>query len=331
MNIFAAYFFRLRMKLKAFVILIAAALLSACNPAVKTPVDQPDLASFEGTFVSDGYGQRSEGYDWVAVSIRTLSDTSAHVAVRSRVDLKRATCTFDSDAFWTGEEKLVIPFEDKKFILSLSADTLKIRGTDEKSFNLLYYFCSGGATLEGNYVRLDGPVEEKQLNSDGFHKELSLQGITFTVSEMNRGFQSRLIIETSGLENSNESFTHTIHGWVSGAEVEDLNSDGWPELVVYVNSSEGAIRTRVLAYSVNNGKSMSQVHLPDIAFIKEANEGFIGYDEFAVVETSLVQRFPVFRRTGTGYEPTGKTRQVQYQLREGEALRQFVPEKITEY
>ena len=305
--------------------------LGSCHKAQEIPVEQLNLESYEGTYVSDGYEQRSVGYDWVAVSIQILDDTTAHVAVRSRVDLKKATCTFDSDALWAEEGKLVIPFEDKQFILTLAADTLQIRGADEKSSNLLYYFCSGGATLEGSYIRLEGPVEEQQLNSDGFRKELSLQGITFTVCEINRGFQSRLVIETSGLEINNEPFSHTIYGWISGAEVEDLNSDGWPELLVYLNSSEGAVRTRVFAYSVNNGKSMSQVHLPDITFNKEAGEGFIGYDEFAVIETWLVQRFPVFKWTGSGYEPTGRTRQIQYQLREGEALRQFVPLKITEY
>lgn len=319
------------MKLNILIATIVAALFSACHQAGETFVEQANLTSYEGTFVSDGYGQRSEGYDWVAVSVQILSDTSAHVAVRSRVDLKNATCTFDSDAFWYGDGKLVIPFEDKQFIFSLSADTLKIRGADEKSANMLYYFCSGGASLEGDYVRLNSSVEEEQLNSDGFQKELALQGITFKVTEINRGFNSRLIIETSGLENDNTTFTHSIYGWVSGAEVEDLNSDGWPELLVYVRSSEGAVRTRLFAYSVNNGKSMSHVHLPDITFDTEAGEGFIGYDEFAVVETSLVQRFPIFRRTGSGFEPTGNTRQIQYQLREGEALRQFVRVKVTEY
>ena len=319
------------MKLKILVVTIVASLFFACNQPGESSEEQINLATYEGVYVSEGYDQRSEGYDWVTVSIQILSDSSAHVAVRSRADRKKATCTFDSDALWTGKGKLVIPFEDKQFIFSLLADTLKISGADEKSVNMLYYFCSGGASLEGNYVRQSSPLEEDQLNMDGFHQELSMQGITYTVSEINRGFISQLIVETSGLENDNTPFTHSIYGWVSGAEIEDLNSDGWPELLVYVRSSDGAVRTKVFAYSVNNGKSISQVHLPDIAFDKEASEGFIGYDEFAVVETSLVQRFPLFRWTGSDYVPGGKIRQIQYQLREGEALRQFVRVKISEY
>ena len=319
------------MKLKGLLFIISAGVLGACHQPEEAPGNQTKLESYEGTYVSDGYGLRSEGYDWVAVSIQTLSDTTAHVAVRSRVDLKKATCTFDSDAMWTEQGNLVIPFEEKQIILSLSTDTLKIRGADEKGSNLLYYFCSGGATLEGDYVRLNDPIAEEQLDSDGYYKELSLQGITFTVREMNRGFNSQLLIETSGLENDNTPYTHAIYGWVSGAETEDLNSDGSPELMVYIKSSEGGVRTRVIGYSVNNRKSMSQIHLPDIAENKEAAEGFIGYDEFTVIETWLVQRFPLFAWTGSEYEPTGKTRQVQYKLREGEASRQFIPVNITEY
>jgi hypothetical protein len=305
--------------------------LTSCRQPVQTSHELPGIPDYEGTYVSDGYQLRSEGYDWVAVSVYPLSDTSAHVAVRSRVDLKKATCTFDSDARLIESGELAIPFEDKLFLFSLTGDTLQIAGADEKSRNLLYYFCSGGASLEGRYVRSTDPVEEEQLDSDGFLKKLTLQGISFEVKEINRGFHSMLIIEPSGLETDNSPFTQPIYGWVSGAEVEDLNSDGFPELMVYVKSTQGAVRTEVIAYSVNNGKSMSQVALPDITRNKKATDGFIGYDEFTVVETTLVQRFPLFNRTGSTYEPTGKTRQIQYKLKEGEASRQFILDRITDY
>ncbi len=305
--------------------------LSACQQRGDDPQDLPELADFSGIYVSDGYTQRAEGYDWVAVSVEALSDSTAHVAVRSRLDRKRATCTFDSDARWTGAGSLSISIEDKNFLLTLSGDSLNIRGADEKSSNLLYYFCSGGASLEGTYVRLNEPVDEAQLSAEGFTRELSLQGITFRIREANRGFETMVTIEPSGLENDNNPVSHRIYGWVSGAETEDLNSDGSPELMVYVRSTDGAVHTRVIGYSVNNGKSMSQVAVPDIRNNAEASRGYLGYDEFAVVETFLVQRFPVFNHSGAGYEPSGTTRQVQYRLQEGEAARQFVIDRIVEY
>lgn len=306
-------------------------LLVACQS--QRPSGQVPLAisDYTGTYVSEGYPLRDQGYDWVGVSIDPLSDSTAHIAVRSRIDQKRATCTFDSDASLTDHGTLVVPFEDTRFFLSLSGDSLKIWGENEKSSNLLYYFCSGGATLEGTYVRLEGPIDETQLSGQGFEKELSLQGITFKVEELYSRFETLLSIKPEGLESDNRPVTHRIYGWVSGAEMEDLNSDGSPELLVYIHSSEGANRTQVIGYSVNDGKSMSQVSVPDIRDNPEASQGYLGYDEYAVIETSLVQRFPLFKLTDAGYEPAGVTRQVQYRLREGEASRQFVIDRMTTY
>ncbi len=306
-------------------------LLISCQYREANRPQQSSVADFSGIYVSEGFAQQEEGYDWVGVNIAFLSDTSAHVAVRSRIDQKRATCTFDSDAKLTGSGQLAIDFEDKHILLALTGDSLKIWGEDEKSSNLLHYFCSGGATLEGTYVRIEGPIDETQLSGQGFEKELSLQGVTFNVEELYSGFETLLSIEPEGLESDNRPVTHRIYGWVSGAEVEDLNSDGSPELLVYIHSSEGANRTQVIGYSVNDGKSMSQVSVPDIRDNPEAGQGYLGYDEYAVVETSLVQRFPLFKLTDAGYEPTGVTRQIQYRLREGEASRQFVIDRMTTY
>jgi len=308
-----------------------ALILAGCQPQGSASLEANTLTDFTGIYVSDGYERRAEGYDWVGVSINSLSDTTAHVAVRSRIDQKKATCTFDSDARLTDNGTLVITMEDKLFTLSLSGDSLSILGRDGKSENLLYYFCSGGATLQGNYIRLGEPVDTTQLSGEGFQKELSLQGITFRLQEVYHGFETWLIIEPSGLENDNRPVTHRIYGWVSGAETEDLNSDGSPELMVYIRSSGEGIRTRVIGYSVDSGKSMSQVSMPDILEDPEASKGYLGYDEYTIVETTLVQRFPLFHLTDSGYATTGLTRQVQYRLKEGEADRKFIVDRITEY
>ncbi|MGW8317239.1 MAG: hypothetical protein ACWGNV_16700 [Bacteroidales bacterium] len=306
-------------------------LLVACQSQEPSGQVSNAVSDYAGIYVSDGYPLRDQGYDWVGISIDPLSDSTAHVSVRSRIDQKKATCTFDSDASLTDSGRLVIPFEDKQFFLSLSGDSLKISVEDEKSNNLLFYFCSGGASLEGTYSRLHESIEEDQLSGEGFKKDLSLQAITFHVQELHKGFETQLVIEPSGLQVDNQQVTHRIYGWVSGAETEDLNSDGSPELMVYVRSSDGGVRTRVIGYSVNDGKSMSQVAIPDFHDTPEASAGYLGYDEFSIVENSLVQRFPVFEKTDLGYEPTGAIRQIQYRLHEGEATRQFVIENMTTY
>jgi hypothetical protein len=318
--------------MKTFVALpVLFCILVSCNQPSQVTEKNITAGSFEGIYVSEGYALRGEGYDWVAISLCALTDSSVQVAVRSRADLKNTTCTFDSEALVTEQGLLSIPFEDKEITLTLQGDTLKIGGRDEKSSNLLYYFCSGGGTLKGTYTRVTGPFDETQLFETGFEKTLSLQGITFNVTAVNTGFRTELTIESEGLEVDNTPAVHSIQGWISGAETEDLNSDGSPELLIYIRSTEGGNLCRVIGYSVNAGKSMSQVSLPELMENPEASQGYIGYDEFAIVETSLVRRFPIFEWDGSTYEPTGKTRQIQYRLEEGEALRHFRIESITEF
>ena len=60
---------------------------------------------------------------------------------------------------------------------------------------------------------------------------------------------------------------------------------------------------------------------------KTINEGYIGNDEFSVVETSLSRRFPMYKDG----KPTKKTRQIEYKLIDGEASRLFKVVKSFEF
>jgi len=59
--------------------------------------------------------------------------------------------------------------------------------------------------------------------------------------------------------------------------------------------------------------------------------GYMGHDEFAIVETSLVRRFPIYKTGDSNSNPTGGTRQIQYKLKDGEGSRVFEIHKITVY
>ena len=125
------------------------------------------MNDYEGDCVTTDYARRGEGYDWSVVSIRATSDTSADVRVRSRADRKKPTCTFQSPARLSSTgDTLVVTYGDQQIYLTAEADTLSISAQDE---TLLHYFCSGGATLAGDYVKLHEPLDETQLkpNFDG--------------------------------------------------------------------------------------------------------------------------------------------------------------------
>lgn len=164
-----------------------------------------------------------------------------------------------------------------------------------------------------------------------FDATLRLAGIRFRVTATNEGSINRLSIVPSGLENDNRPIEREIDGAVTAAEVADLNADGSPEIYVYVTSAGSGSYGSLVAYSANRRKSLSEIHLPPVAENQAAAKGYMGHDEFAVVESTFVQRFPVYRDGDTNNRPTGGTRQLQYKLEAGEAGWRLRLDRVVEY
>lgn len=154
---------------------------------------------------------------------------------------------------------------------------------------------------------------------DAYDEMLELQGVSFQVQCENAGSLNTLTLTPSGLEIDNSPVTLEVDGAVTGAEIADLNADGSPEIYVYVSSAGSGAYGSVAAWSANKRKSLSEIYLPELAEDPEYSEGYMGHDEFAVVEQYLVRRFPVYREGDSNAAPGGGTRQVQYILEAGEA------------
>ena len=130
---------------------------------------------------------------------------------------------------------------------------------------------------------------------------------------------NRLTITPSGLTVDNRPQELDIDGSVVAAQLADLDSDGWPEVYVYVASAGSGSYGSLVAFAVNNGKSMSPIYLPPIQDEGQAAVGYMGHDEFAVVENRLVRRFPIYHPQDRNAHPSGGTRHLQYRLVPGEA------------
>jgi hypothetical protein len=167
--------------------------------------------------------------------------------------------------------------------------------------------------------------------SAGFDQTLSLQDITFHVISANAGSINRLRIEPKGLKGDNAVIEQEVEGTVTMAEVADLNVDGSPEIYVYATSAGSGSHGSLVAYAANKGRSLSAIYLPPLADDPKAVKGYLGHDEFRVVENTLVRRFPVYRDGDTNAQPTGGTRQVQYKLKAGEAGWVLRPERTVDY
>ncbi len=160
---------------------------------------------------------------------------------------------------------------------------------------------------------------DKIIFTGVFDRTLELLGVTFQVTSANTDVSNSVTITPSGLENDNRPITEKIDGIVTGAEVADLNIDSSPEVYVYVKATDGSNVGSVVAYAADKRKSLSRINLPVLAEDKENIVGYRGGDEFAVVESTFVRRFPIYPEDKNDTQPTGRLRQLQYKLKSGEA------------
>ncbi|EID73882.1 hypothetical protein [Imtechella halotolerans] len=294
---------------------------------VSSPVEFEKKDEITGNYVSEGYHKKEEGYDWVAITITEVANESISVRIRSRADKKKPTCLFDTIAYKLDQQRYRTTVNGKNVIFQFTDKTITIESESKEDEGVLYFYCSAGASIAGTYTKIEEELDENQIDKTQFSKVLNLQNVGFHVSSIVKEGTQLLEVVTFGLPNEyNETFD-LENQVVFDAEVEDLNSDGSPELVVYTKENNVLQKGHIYAFSVNNMKSMSQVYFPITQDNSAVNHGYNGHDEFTLVETNLVQRFPIFKEN----IQTGKMRQVIYKLQNGADMRRFVVVKAEEY
>jgi hypothetical protein len=172
-------------------------------------------------------------------------------------------------------------------------------------------------------------VSDVKDDSLQFHKVFSFKNFSFTVKAKGKGSLQQLSIQPSGLSVDQRPIIVDTEP-VMGAEIGDFNRDGFPELLIFTQSAGSGSYGKVLAYSVNNGKSISQVSFLATNENPRINKGYRGHDQFTVVNNQLVQTFPIFEKNDTNSIRKAKNRVVTYKLKDGEASRIFEVDKVTE-
>ena len=145
----------------------------------------------------------------------------------------------------------------------------------------------------------------------------SLQGISFQVQSSGEGSQHHLTITTTGAKPPIQPIHQMVNGQVVGAEVADLNSNGLPEIYVFVQGAGSGSYGDLVAYSVIKGRDLSPITLPELTGANA--QGYRGHDQFQVVEGCLTRRFPIYRPGDSNAKATGGLRQICYKLKAGEA------------
>ncbi len=161
-----------------------------------------------------------------------------------------------------------------------------------------------------------------------FSQKASLQGITFQVKSPNADSDNTVTVTAKGLSEDSRPITTKVEGTVTGMEVADINTDGAPEVYIFIAAPN---RGELLAFSSNKNKSLSSIFLPELEEETTGSPVYRGGDQFAVLENALGRRFPLFPKTAGTTSATGKIRQVQYKLVPGESGWQLKPYRVTDF
>ncbi len=122
-----------------------------------------------------------------------------------------------------------------------------------------------------------------------------------------------------GFESEARDFSFELKGVLMGAEVDDLNKDGFPELLLYVASIDSLNKSSVIAISSQENKSVAPIVFPDILDDPRLRDGYKGSDKYMLLEGVLMRTYPLYEKDANGVQhPTGKMRRLMYRVAPGE-------------
>lgn len=136
-------------------------LLVACTN-LTTPTETAQTQSISspsvaGEYVSEGYQQREQGYDWVAVTVSaSAAEKSAmNIHIHARDTVKKPTCELHTVATpATTAGKYLAHVDGTQIVFDFTAGALRISAGENSTHYDLMYYCSGGASIAGDYQRL---------------------------------------------------------------------------------------------------------------------------------------------------------------------------------
>jgi hypothetical protein len=123
-----------------------------------------------------------------------------------------------------------------------------------------------------------------------------------------------------GFEENRGDIDVEVKGKVLSAEVDDVNNDGFPDLLMYIYTEGDKRKGTVLAIASDNNKSVLPIIFPDILDDEKLKVGYNGGDEFRLLNGRLLRKFPVYNTTDSSANSTttGVVRQVIYRVIYGE-------------
>jgi hypothetical protein len=139
----------------------------------------------------------------------------------------------------------------------------------------------------------------------------------FKVTCLNRNPDHNVLsIKPIGFKNEAGEVMREIKGRVLSAEIDDLNQDNFPDMIIYIVESSG----KILPFTVSSKENeyIQPILFPDITNDMQLSSGYRGNDEYNLVEGILFRKFPIYNTDTTIKEPTHKIRQIMYRVVAGD-------------
>ena len=128
--------------------------------------------------------------------------------------------------------------------------------------------------------------------------------------------RNTLTIRPIGFKSEAREASLEIKARVLSAEIDDLNKDGFPEVIIFIEEPKG--NKSLFCISSKENERMEPIYFPDITNDMVLSKGYRGGDEYKLVEGILFRKFPVYESDTSNKTPTNKVRQIMYRVVEGE-------------
>ncbi len=120
-------------------------------------------------------------------------------------------------------------------------------------------------------------------------------------------------IVPKGFKNTARDITVAIKGKLISIIVDDLNDDGFPELLLCYFSGAKLEMGNIYGVSSSGNNELLPIAFPDLYNDPKLRVGYKGHDEFTIMAGSLMRSFPIYKPEDTT-TPTGGTRVIQYKI-----------------
>lgn len=131
--------------------------------------------------------------------------------------------------------------------------------------------------------------------------------------------RNNVTISPIGFNSNSRDVTIEVRGRVTKSEVDDLNRDGFPDLVMYVSSGGAKNASTVIGIASQGNESLMPIIFPDIVDDPKLRVGYMGQDQFFLMNGVLMRKFPLYETADTlNIKPSGMMRQIMYSVVPGE-------------